>query len=147
MSDPGARPAAGSRSLPPPSFPLRMRVRLTGEVLITYARVRWLLVRRDTPAVVAALRGAVVDRRRPEDACSLGRRLAHPVRRVLDPLPWDSRCLMRSLVLLAMLARRGISTDLVIGVQPGEQFKAHAWIEHGGQALLPNLGYEPLTTL
>jgi hypothetical protein len=54
---------------------------------------------------------------------------------------------MSSLVLLRMLARRGVVCRLIIGVQPGEQLKAHAWIEHEGLPLLPTLGYEPLTVL
>ena len=83
----------------------------------------------------------------PYAAYRIGRRLGHPVRRTLDPLPWDSRCLMRSLVLLRMLARRGVVCELVIGVRPGETFEAHAWIGHEGHPLLPTLGYEPLTVL
>ena len=54
---------------------------------------------------------------------------------------------MRSLVLLRMLARRGVVCRLVIGVRPGETLEAHAWIEHDGHPLLPTLGYERLTVL
>jgi hypothetical protein len=52
-------------------------------------------------------------------------------------MPADSRCLMRSLVLTRLLARRGIESRLVISVRPGERFAAHAWVEHDGVALLP----------
>ena len=98
-------------------------------------------------AVSTSLRSDAVDQHDVYQAYRIGRRLARPVRRTLDPLPWDSRCLMRSLVLLRMLARRGVVCELVIGVKPGEKFEAHASIEHEGHPLLPTLAYEPLTVL
>jgi hypothetical protein len=45
---------------------------------------------------------------------------------------------MRSLVLTALLSRRGIASTLVIGVRPGGEFGAHAWVEHEGAPLLPS---------
>lgn len=105
------------------------------------------MLRGDIREVVGELRGEALDLHGFSDARRVGIRLARPVRRTLDPLPWDSRCLMSALVLLRMLARRGIVCRLVIGVRPGDVFQAHAWIEHGGSPLLPTLGYEPLTVL
>ena len=69
--------------------------------------------------------------------------------RTLTALPADSRCLMSSLVLTRLLARRGIDSELVIAVEPGEQFGAHAWVEHDGSPLLsPGVGaFEELVTL
>jgi hypothetical protein len=128
-------------------MPLRLRVRVAAEIVFSYGLVRWRLVRGDVREVVAALRGDARDLYDAEDARRLGLRLGQPVRRTLDPLPWDSRCLMRSLVLLRMLARRGVVCRLVIGVRPGEKLGAHAWIEHDGTPLLPTLGYEPLTVI
>jgi hypothetical protein len=128
-------------------MPLRLRLGVAVEIVTSYALARWRLFRGDVREVVTALRGDVVDSHAPELACELGRRLAWPVRRTLDPLPWDSRCLMRSLVLLRMLARRGVACRLVIGVRPGDELTAHAWIEHQGIPLLPTLGYERLTVL
>ena len=128
-------------------MPPDVRVRVAVEIVATYAQVRRRMVRGDVREVVERLRRDAVDRHDPVAAYRLGRRLAQPVRRTLDPLPWDSRCLMRSLVLLAMLARRGVVCRLVIGVRPGERLEAHAWIEHAGHPLLPTLGYEPLTVL
>ena len=116
-------------------------------IVATYARVRGRMFRGDVREVVDVLRQGAVDVHDPYDAYRIGRRLGQPVRRTLDPLPWDSRCLMRSLVLLRMLARRGVVCQLVIGVRPGEKFEAHAWIEHDGHPLLPTLGYERLTVL
>lgn len=57
--------------------------------------------------------------------------------RTLTVLPADSRCLMRSLVLTGLLARRGISSSLIIGVRLEPEFAAHAWVEYGGEPLLP----------
>ncbi len=64
-------------------------------------------------------------------------RVSAIVRRVLRPVPADTRCLMQSLTLLSMLERRGIATVLVIGVTDEEKFGAHAWIELDGRPLLP----------
>ena len=115
--------------------------------MATYAEVRWRMLRGDIRAVVETLRRDVADRHELSDARRMGIRLGRPVRRTLDPLPFDSRCLMSSLVLMRMLARRGVVCRLVIGVRPGDAFTAHAWIEHAGLPLLPTLGYEPLTVL
>jgi hypothetical protein len=115
---------------------------LGSEILGTYARVRWLLWRRDLPGVVAAIEG---DRPGPPaggPAAPLraGQRLARATCRFLAPLPTDSRCLVRSLVLMALLARRGVASALVIGVRPGEDFAAHAWLERDRTPLLPSGG-------
>jgi hypothetical protein len=47
---------------------------------------------------------------------------------------------MTSLVLVELLARRGTSSSLVIGVSPGSSFGAHAWVELEGRPLLPPHG-------
>lgn len=128
-------------------MPADLRLRVALEIIATYVEVRWRMLRGEVGGVVDTLRGDASDEHDPYDAYRIGRRLGQPVRRTLDPLPWDSRCLMRSLVLLRMLARRGVVCRLVIGVRPGERFEAHAWIEHAGHPLLPTLGYERLTVL
>jgi hypothetical protein len=128
-------------------MPADLRLRVAVEIVSTYVQVRWRMLRADVTTVVNSLRAGAVDEHSVYDAYLIGRRLRQPVRRTLDPLPWDSRCLMRSLVLLRMLARRGVVCQLVIGVRPGEKFEAHAWIEHGGHPLLPTLGYERLTVV
>jgi len=49
---------------------------------------------------------------------------------------FDATCLERSLVLWWLLARRGISSQLRIGVRKsGEKFEAHAWVERDGIAI------------
>jgi hypothetical protein len=70
--------------------------------------------------------------------------------RTITVLPADSRCLMRSLVLTRLMARRGLGSTLVLSVSPQQpQFEAHAWIEHAGVALLPAQpdGHEPIVRL
>ncbi len=64
-----------------------------------------------------------------------GVRLGRAAGRTLSLLPADSRCLARSLVLLALLARRHIEAQLVIGARQGPEFGAHAWIELEGVPL------------
>jgi hypothetical protein len=119
---------------------------LAGEIVATYARVRWLIRRDPLPAVVGSLRGR--PSARAGGGVETGRRLGHAVGRTLSVLPADSRCLMQSLVLTRLLARRGIESRLVIGVRAGDRFAAHAWVEHGDVPLLPaGSTFEQLVTL
>ncbi|MEX2196013.1 MAG: lasso peptide biosynthesis B2 protein [Thermoleophilaceae bacterium] len=118
--------------------PLR-KLRLGAEALAAYARVRRALRGSDLPTAVGRLRGQAAPPQRPPDdrAYAAGLRLARASSRTITLLPTDSRCLMRSLVLTAMLARRDVAGTVVIGVSPGEEFGAHAWVELGGRPLLP----------
>lgn len=110
---------------------------LVAEILATYVRVRWSLRRHDLPSTVAALRARPSRRRSRAELDPAGAwAYAHAVVRVLRLLPTDSRCLVRSLVLLSVLARRGAEAELVIGVLAGPEFAAHAWLEHRGVPLL-----------
>jgi Transglutaminase-like superfamily len=124
-----------------------LRVRIAAEVAWTYVRVRRLLRRHEIAQVVDLLRADADDRLEPETARSLGRRLDRPIGRTLALVPGDSRCLVRSLVLLRMMARRGARCELSIGARSETEFTAHAWVEHGGHPVLPTLGYAPLTTI
>ena len=131
-----------------PRLPLRRKLRLGLEIVWLYGRVRWLMLRRQAPEVLGEVRGEVADRHEEGAAVALGRRLAQPVVRTLTVLPMDSRCLVRSLVLSGLLARRGVSSAVVIGVRTEPEFHAHAWVEHRGRPLLPTEdSYEPLTRL
>jgi transglutaminase superfamily protein len=114
------------------------KVALAVEIAAVYAHVRWLLWRRDLPRVVAELRGSeplATDLRRQ----AIGARLGQAIERTVSLVPFDSRCLVRSLVLVRLLGRRGIASTLVIGVGVEPEFTAHAWVESGGRALLPPL--------
>jgi hypothetical protein len=135
------------RILSRPALALSLRVRIVAEVLMTYAHVRRLLAQHDIAAVVGILRDGIEDGLAPETARRVAARLRNPVFRTLTVFPWDSRCLMRSLVLLRMMSRRGARCDLLIGARGGSDFAAHAWIEYRGQPVLPTLGFQPLTVL
>lgn len=118
------------------------KIRLAAEILVVYGRVRWWMWRRTFPDALRALRGGarpgrtraaarVVTASHPDDRL-VSERLGYAVVRTLSPLPGDSRCLMRSLVLTNLLSRRGIASSVVIGVTPPPEFAAHAWVEQGG---------------
>ena len=108
------------------------------EVVAAYVRVRWLMWRRtDVREVLQALRRPS-DRARGahgggggDDPVRLGRAVA----RTLAPLPTDTRCLVQSLTLTSLLARRGLRGCVVIGSRPAP-FAAHAWVELDGRPLL-----------
>jgi hypothetical protein len=131
-----------ARPLPP-----ARRALLVAEILAVYCQVRVRLARDRFPDALAAARQA--PRRQSErDAIAengptavtylRASRLARAVQRTLRLVPADGRCLMQSLVLTALLARRGIDTKLLIGVNQGGEFEAHAWVEYCGRALLPD---------
>lgn len=121
------------------TLPLRHKALLVVEILVTYARIRWLIRDENALEAVPRIRGAVVRSSRfpgtPAQTHVAGVRLGRVVVRTLSPLPYDSRCLFRSLTLCALLQRRGIPSTLVIAVRP-KPFAAHAWVEHGGRPLL-----------
>jgi hypothetical protein len=117
------------------------RLLLAGEILATYATVRRLLRRRTLPETVAALRMGAGNAASPAASPNDARHLASATARTIRLLPTDSRCLMRSLVLIRVMARRGLGSTLVVSAPPpGPGFEAHAWIEHGGVPLLPPEG-------
>lgn len=131
------------------ALPRSPRARLAAEILAAYARIRVRLWRTDLPQTLAAVRAAP-SVQRPVPPAADPARLARAVSRTLPLLPTESRCLMRSLVLTALLARRGIEGDaLVIAVAPGEPLRAHAWVELDGRPLLPPGGapFERIATL
>jgi Transglutaminase-like superfamily len=132
-------------------LPFGQRVRLTAEVLATYAHVRWVMRDDDAERAVARLRRARTTRPRgpaEEDRFLAAWRLAYAAGRVLSPLPADSRCLFSSLTVMCMLDRRGIEQTVVIAVRP-QPFSAHAWVEVKGKPVLPDgdPGYERLLEL
>jgi hypothetical protein len=111
------------------------KARLATEVVGTYARARVALRSDDLPAAFVRLRGDVPtsDAAIPHgDAVRLGR----VVERTLEALRLDTRCLFLSAVLTAMLSRRGTPSTVVIGVRPGDEFGAHAWVELSGRPIL-----------
>lgn len=120
-------------------LPLWRKALLAAEILVTYVRIRWHIRDENAVEAVPRIRGSAVERNRfpgtPDQTYLAGVRLGRIVVRTLSPLPYDSRCLFRSLTLSALLHRRGIPATLVIAVRP-KPFGAHAWVEHDGRPLL-----------
>lgn len=136
-------------------LPLAAKGALVAEIARAYVPLRWTLRSRGLPAALELAR-----RRPPEHADAAppdaderavmagSVRLAAAVDRTLGALPADSRCLMRALVLCALLARRGVPSSFVIGVgDPGDDFVAHAWVELGGRPLQPPGSYPRIAVL
>jgi len=118
----------------------RERVRLAVEILAAYRVVRRSLRSDRLPEVVAMLRESPAQHApRPlADPVADGERLGHAVTRTLRLVPARTLCLVRSLVLLRLLASRGVVGELVISALPaqGSTLDAHAWVELDGQPLL-----------
>jgi hypothetical protein len=113
------------------------RIRLASEIVAAYAHARGALRRDAITAVVAGLRAQSPPARHPSAATrEEAHRLARAVTRTLRHMPGDTRCLVRSLVLIRLLARRGIPAQLVIGARTAPDFLAHAWVEHAGEPVL-----------
>jgi hypothetical protein len=143
--------ATAERSAPSPRLRPRERLALGVEIVRAYLVVRRLSSRRKLPEVVSALRRApaIPDLPLPEPRVD-GIRLGRAVMRALVLTPGGTKCLVRSLVLLRLLARRGApESELIIAVQPGPAvLDAHAWVELEGRALLPpGDGHERLLVL
>jgi hypothetical protein len=105
-----------------------------------YRQVRKTMRHSSIAPAVQTLRGGVpIDAARGSEREVLYEawRLGQAVQRTLRLAPGDTRCLTRSLVLTRILARRGISSTLVIGARAKPRFQAHAWVEQAGQPVLP----------
>jgi len=104
---------------------------LLAEITWTALRIRRLVARNDLPVVVARCRR---EHRQPVAAPSHDDvvRVGRAVRKVLGVLPGDSSPLVTSLVLIAVLARRGVDTSLMIGMRDGAEPAPQAWVELGG---------------
>jgi hypothetical protein len=71
-----------------------------------------------------------------EDETRQVRRARHVIRYAAKHGPYRGNCLSRSLVLWWLLRRRGIESDLRIGVRrDAENLDAHAWVEYQGRPL------------
>jgi Transglutaminase-like superfamily len=110
------------------------KVALTGEIALSYLHVCWLMRRGDFRDALARVRRTPARGERIGPA--FAGRLGAIVEGRLRLLPGDTRCLMKSLVLLRLLARRRYAATLVIGVRTDPDFLAHAWVELDGRSLL-----------
>ncbi len=136
-SDLVAFPTAEQRAAARRPLTLVQKWQLAREIVVTYVHARLWLRRQSLEDVLGRLReNAALE---PATGMHLlqAARLGRIVRRTLGMLPFDSRCLVQSLVLVSLLARRGIRTTLVIGVKPAPSFQAHAWVELEGYPILP----------
>jgi transglutaminase superfamily protein len=115
------------------------KIALGVEVLGAYRQARRALSRADLPTALRELRGGadIDDGDFSASSHLTGKQLGGAVSKTLSVIPMRSKCLMQSLTLTAMLTRRGIDSSLVIGVNSGEKFGAHAWVEYHGRPLLP----------
>ena len=128
------------------------KLQLGSEILRAYLRARWAMrggveTRQAVVRLRSHARRHLIDAP-PEREIVAGWRLANAVVKTISRLPADSRCLFRSLTLLSVMERRGLSPTLVIAVR-AQPFAAHAWIELHGTALLPagDPGFERLAEL
>jgi hypothetical protein len=113
------------------------RARLAAEIVACYVQARRVLRRDPIATAVANLRAQSSPAVAPTTGTLVeARRLGRAVTRTLTLVPGDTRCLVRSLVLTRLLARRGIPAKLVIGARAAPDFLAHAWVEHDGDPVL-----------
>jgi hypothetical protein len=123
------RDAAPTVGLPGGQLGQTERLFLLMEIVLAYARARRTLSRAPIESVVVSSSSTVATL---EEA----HRMGWAVTRTLAFMPGDTRCLIQSLVLTRLLARRGIPVTLVIGVRTDPGFLAHAWVEHAGEPIL-----------
>ncbi|HET6567651.1 MAG TPA: lasso peptide biosynthesis B2 protein [Rhodothermales bacterium] len=121
------------------------KIALVFEILTAYGRMWRAMGHPDVLRLATKARG-VRSLPRVDDPLEhqVARRLGKVVGKVLRTLPTDSRCLIRSLVLVRILSRRSIPNTLVIGVRKESDFQAHAWVEHDGVPILPAGAYTRL---
>jgi hypothetical protein len=112
------------------------RGRLAAEILATYAQVRREMRRGPIESVLARLRRRTVAAAPRSATLAESQRLGRAVSKTLALAPGDTRCLVRSLVLIGLLDRRRIAAALVIGARSEPEFLAHAWVEQEGTAIL-----------
>ena len=107
--------------------------------------VTWFRLRRDgfqkTLERIAVVPGSGVT---AAQQATLARQTAFALKVAVKIGPWWPKCLVRSLALARLLAARGVSYEVRIGVPVGQganhaqnpdDFSAHAWVEHAGVVL------------
>jgi hypothetical protein len=76
------------------------------------------------------------------------RRVARAIWLVSRHTPWRSNCMAQALAGKTLLARRGLSSTLYLGVaKEGEQMAAHAWLRCGPRILTGAAGHERYTVI
>ncbi len=138
-----------SLSPPPPELFPRTRAGMLrrpalwlvlGRAVTELALARWRLGRRQVrdvmgagalPALPLAKSGS------SEKSTSLTARVAWAIPRVAARVPWRSDCLVQATAAQRWLSRKGVPTDLHIGVRKDRAigFEAHAWLCHNEQII------------
>jgi Transglutaminase-like superfamily len=143
--------ALGDGFHPVKRVPLRQRISLGVEIFFAYLSARRSVKRDGLTRTLSELRSSTAN---PETGLTraenryVAYRMGRVVEKVLRAVP-DARCLTRSVVLVGLLAKRGLPSSLVIGVARTPEFAAHAWVEYDGIPVLPTLEpkYSRLTEL
>lgn len=66
---------------------------------------------------------------------TIARRIGWAIRTVAPHVPFRARCLQQATAAHAMLSRRGVSSVMHFGLDPGRQAVGHAWLEAAGVAV------------
>ncbi len=105
-------------------------------LLLAQLSIRWL----DPTRTESLLRRILPPRRREaESTATIAARLRGLIAAAAANHLRPSRCLERSLVLRAMLSRRGHDAELCIGARRlGGELEAHAWVECDGEPIAEN---------
>ncbi len=120
---------------------LARRSPVAAETIVTYVRARRRMARDDDVRRLLAFARRDVGNQTDRASLAEARQLARTASLTLGLLPDDPRCLVRSLVLIELLARRGIAATLVIGTSAVADFRAHAWVELSGEPPLSSAGF------
>ena len=73
--------------------------------------------------------------------------LGRSVTRAANALPWRPTCLPQALAVKRMLRRRGIGSELHLGVTSPALGQAHAWVTVGGEPVVGRAGLEQFVPL
>ena len=129
---------------------------LTGQERWLLAQAWLLLLLSDLALRVFPFRTILHDCRRqqkpqgqqPVDLSVPALRIAWLVEKAGQYCPLGTSCLKEALVLSRLLARRGVPTQLRIGVgRQAEAFAAHAWLEQDGRVILGDRNIEEYAPL
>jgi Transglutaminase-like superfamily len=128
------------------------RVALGLRIVVWALQSRWALHRGGIVAAVAFARraapcrddarsGSRSDSEQVRSDVATGKQLSSIVALVLGHMPGDTRCLVRSLVLLRLLSEQGVAGQVVLAVRR-ESAEAHAWVEVEGAPVSTPAGDE-----
>jgi hypothetical protein len=121
-------------------YALPEKIALASEALLALAHARMILHRTRPDDVLARNRAAAGAAAPARDAAIAAGCTA--VTRAIPPIaarvPWRADCLVQALAGQQMLRRRGIASEIVVGIakHPDGTFESHAWLTRGGDIIL-----------